>query len=150
MAKPGQVVIISSGMSIAQDLWRFGEPGLADRMLPLSPELVADIGERAGAMYIAGEVRRHWPAAPASEARAALVLVAIAEFEGRPRPPARGRRLRKSSLPSHLTASDEDLWKANNEVAKVVERRRHRPGASNRFRSAIVRRLRGPNDGERK
>jgi hypothetical protein len=40
--------VVTSSLSLARELWRYGESELADRALRLSPGQVADIGHRAG------------------------------------------------------------------------------------------------------
>jgi len=38
----GQMQVITASLSLARELWRHGESGLADRALRLSPDQVAD------------------------------------------------------------------------------------------------------------
>ena len=40
--------VITSPLSLARQLWRYGEPDLAGRALMSNATEVADIGERAG------------------------------------------------------------------------------------------------------
>ncbi len=112
--------VITSSLSLARELWRFGEPALAEQSLRLSPEDVADVGARAGQLHRSGEVDVLWPGGPADRA---LLLAAIEHLEGRPRPCARARRLPERSLPTHLQATKEERWAAARPVATVVDRR---------------------------
>jgi hypothetical protein len=40
----GRMQVITSSLSLARELWRRGEPGLADAALQLSPDQIADVG----------------------------------------------------------------------------------------------------------
>jgi len=112
--------IITSPLSLARELWRYGEPVLADRALLLSPTEVADIGVRAGDLYGA-RAEAFWPHGPGDRA---LMLAAIEHLEGAARPCQRARRLPEKSLPSNLQASEDQRWAAVLPVSEVVDARR--------------------------
>lgn len=117
----GQTQVITSALSLARELWRYGEPDLADQALRLSPEHVADIGLRTGQLLSPGEADRLWPSGPRGDK--ALLLAVIEQIEGRARPCARNRRLPEKTLPARLQATEEERWAAAQEVAEVVTRR---------------------------
>jgi len=56
--------VVTSALSLARELYRYGEPNLADRSLALSPDQVATIGSRMGEMHLHGDARRIWPDGP--------------------------------------------------------------------------------------
>jgi len=112
-------VIITSAMSLSRELWRYGEPHLAERALILPPDDVANIGCRAGILYLSGMANEIWPNGPGSK----HVLLAVTEWiEGKPRPSSRVRRLAEKRLPPHLQATEAELWDASREVADAVQR----------------------------
>lgn len=94
----GSFTITSPPLSIARELWRLGEPGLASRALNLSAEQAVDIGIRAGYLEQSGEARAIWPDGPRG-VTSALVLAAVEYLEGSVRPCARRRRLPEKNLP---------------------------------------------------
>lgn len=104
------LLVITSGLQIARELWRYGEHELAERAKALAPEEVVKVGNLTSRMHRASAFDRIWPDWPRP---AALPLAAIAYFEGVPRRPKRSRRLPEASLPEHLQASEErliDAW----------------------------------------
>ena len=111
--------IITSSLSLARQLWRYGEPELADRVLRLTPTEVAGIGARAGVLYGA-QADALWPHGPGDRA---LVLAAIEHLEGVARRCHRARRLPEKSLPAGLQASEDQRWAASLPVAAVVDAR---------------------------
>jgi hypothetical protein len=111
-------------VSIARELWRFGEAELAAQAARLTSSDAADIGERAGVLYQSGEATRLWPEGP-SGATAALMLAAIEHFEGRARPCMRARRLPEKNLPPELQVSEADRWTAIEPVSRAMDRRLH-------------------------
>lgn len=115
------LVVVTSALSLARQLWRYGEPALAKRALALSPENVASIGFRSGRLVLSGDADRLWPDGPRDKA---VVLAVIEWLEGAPRPSGRARRLPEKRLPSHLQASDAERWQATAEVARAVDRLR--------------------------
>jgi hypothetical protein len=115
--------ITSSPLSIARELWRLGEPGLASRAASLSAEQAVDIGIRAGALGQSGEARAIWPDGPRG-VTSALVLAAVEYLEGSMRPCSRRRRLPEKNLPPALQASEADLWAALTPVADALDRQR--------------------------
>lgn len=112
--------VITSSLSLARELWRLGEPELAGRALDLSPDQVADIGQRAGQLHTSGEAGRLWPGGPGGKA---VLLAVIEQLEGRARPCARNRRLPEKSLPEELQASEDERLAAAGKVAQIVTRR---------------------------
>lgn len=119
----GSFVIVMPATSYARELWRYGEPDLAERAARMSPQQCADVGERAGQMTF-GEAQQLWPGGPSGHT-SAILLAAIELLEGRPRPCARRRRLPEKSLPVYLAVSEEDRWAASELVADEVSRRHH-------------------------
>lgn len=112
--------VITSSLSLARELWRFGEPELAARALQLRPEEVADIGGRIGALHLSGEVAALWPHGPRD---AAYLLAVVEHLEGSARPCSRSRRLPERDLPPELQATESERWEAANQVARVVDAR---------------------------
>lgn len=113
-----------SASSYAAELWRYGEPELAERAARLTVDELAAIGDRAGAMSLSGEAARLWPDGPSSPTDAAM-LAAIEHLEGRARPCARARRLPRRSLPeaytlTEPTAAEAALRQENAMVAGLV------------------------------
>jgi hypothetical protein len=128
MSEPREpLVIVTSALSLARQLWRYGEPSLADRALELSPEDVAKLGHRSGTLVRSGDADRSWPDGPADKA----ILLAVTELlEGAPRRTRRGRRLPEHSLPTHLQSTEADRRQAATEVGRAVDRLRHGDRAS--------------------
>jgi len=120
----GRFVITIPPVSIARELWRFGEPELATRAADLPVVEAADIGERAGAIHESGEAARLWPRGP-SGATSAVLLAAIEHLEGRARPCGRTRRLPEKNLPASLQMSEDQRWIASETVAREMNRRLH-------------------------
>jgi hypothetical protein len=108
------VQLITSALSIARELWRYGEPDLAGRALRLSADEVLAIGRRTWAMHESGEADRLWPAGPKDKA---FLLASIEGIEGAPRPTARSRRLPERRLPPELQATLAQRFAAADVVA---------------------------------
>lgn len=117
-----RLVVVTSALSLARQLWRYGEPALAEQAHGLSAEDVADIGYRSGTLVLSGEADRLWPGGPRAKA---AVLAAIERLEGAPRPPRRARRLPEDRLPPHLQATEAERSLATTEVAGAVDRLTH-------------------------
>jgi hypothetical protein len=117
----GHMQVITSALSLARELCRYGEPQLADRALRLGPEQVADIGLRTGQLLSSGEADRLWPSGPRGDK--ALLVAVIEQLEGNPRPCARNRRLPEKTLPARLQATEDERLAAAQEVAQVLTRR---------------------------
>lgn len=109
-------------VSYARELWRFGEPDLAERAAAMSPAECADVGMRAGELSLSGEAVRLWPSGPSGHT-AAILLAAIEHLEGRPRPCARVRRLPEKSLPSNLAVGEDDRWAALAALSEEMDAR---------------------------
>jgi hypothetical protein len=116
-----QFVIVTSALSLARQLWRFGEPDLAERAFHLPPEDVANIGFRIAMLLESGDADRLWPDGPGDKA---LILAVTEWLEGAPRRSSRMRRLPEKRLPVHLQATQAVRWEATNEVGDAVERLR--------------------------
>jgi hypothetical protein len=112
--------VVTSGLSLARELWRYGEPDLARRALVLSAEDVLDIGARAEPMLVSGEAERLWPNGPKDRA---ILLAAVEHLEGAARPCIRRTRLPEDRLPDDLQATEEQRYAAAAEVARVMDRR---------------------------
>ena len=115
----GSMQIITSSLSLARQLWRYGEPELADRALLLTPTEVADIGARAGVLHGA-QADALWPRGPGDRA---FMLAATEHLVGLARPCQRVRRLPEKSLPANLQASEDQRWAAALPVAAPVDAR---------------------------
>jgi hypothetical protein len=114
-------VIVTSALSLARELWRYGEPDLAERAFHLPPEDVANIGYRIAMLLLSGDADRLWPDGPGDKA---AILVVTEWLEGAPRPSSRVRRLPEKRLPLYLQATEAERWEATTEVADAVERLR--------------------------
>jgi hypothetical protein len=121
-ARMGLYVITTSSLSLSRQLWRYGEPELAERALELSPEEIADIGVRAGAISGSSEVDAAWPAGPRNKE---LLVAAIERLEGMMRACVRSKRLPEKSLPNHLQATEAELWASVQVVSVVMDSRLH-------------------------
>jgi hypothetical protein len=100
----GRFVITIPPISIARELWRFGEPALSEQAAVLTTSQAADIGARAGILYQSGEALRMWPGGP-SGVTPAVMLAAVEYLEGTARPCGRSRRLpeKQSGRPANLS-----------------------------------------------
>jgi hypothetical protein len=107
--------IVTSSLSLARELWRYGEAPLADRARNLKPKDLIELGERAGEIQQSGEGDRLWPDGPRADK--ALLLAATERLEGKARPTHRTRRLPVGRLPAELQAKEQELWDAANEVS---------------------------------
>lgn len=136
--------VVTSALSLARELYRYGEAELADRAFALEPEAVARIGSRMGTIHRSGEAERLWPDGPRNKA---YLLAVIEDLEGSARPCKRTRRLPEKSLPTHLQATEEARWAASEPVSRALhERLRTReseaPAGEAPHRTGIVSRYR--------
>jgi hypothetical protein len=65
--------IVTSNLVLARILWSYGEPELAARAITLDPEVVLDIGIRAGELITSGEANTAWPDGPKLAPRSLLL-----------------------------------------------------------------------------
>lgn len=107
--------IVTSALSLARQLWRYGEPELAAKARKLRPPALLELGQRAGEIQVSGEADRLWPDGPRADR--ALLLAATEVLEGRARPARRARRLPEKQLPDELQATEQELWAAADEMA---------------------------------
>lgn len=107
--------IVTSSLSLARQLWRYGEPELALKARALRPPKLLVLAERAGEIELSGASDRLWPNGPPGDR--ALLLAATELLEGKARPTQRARRLPEKKLPAELQATEQELWDAANEVA---------------------------------
>lgn len=107
--------IVTSSLSLARQLWRYGEPELATKARRLRPAKLLELGERAGELEVSGEGERLWPDGPKSDR--ALLLAATELLDAKARPTKRARRLPEKKLPAELQATEQELWDAANEVS---------------------------------
>lgn len=107
--------IVTSSLSLAQQLWRYGEAALAGRARKLNPKDLIELGQRAGEIQQSGEGERLWPDGPRGDK--ALLLAATERLEGKARPTQRARRLPVGRLPADLQATEQELQDAANEVS---------------------------------
>jgi hypothetical protein len=112
--------VVTSGLSLARELWRYGEPDLARRALVLPAEAVLEIGARVEPLLASGAAERLWPNGPKDRA---ILLAAVEYLEGTARPCARRTRLPEGGLPDDLQATEEQRYTAAAEVARVMDRR---------------------------
>ncbi|MFF1880194.1 hypothetical protein ACFVVC_01830 [Pseudarthrobacter sp. NPDC058196] len=119
----GSFTIVSPPLSIARELWRLGEPGLASRALNLSAGQALDIGTRAGDLSSSGKASTVWPDGPAGTS-SAMMLAAVEYLEGSMRPCTRRRRLPEKSLPPELQANEAELFAAITPVTHALDQRR--------------------------
>lgn len=122
-----RTAISSPPISIARDLWRLGEPALAERARHLTPAEAADIGIRAAELYGSGEAARLWPDGPAGDVPAVL-LAAVEHLEGDLRPCALTHRLPERDLPHLLHVDEEARLEAMLLVDEELGRRGYRHG----------------------
>lgn len=101
--------LITSQLSMARELWRFGEPELAERALRLSADQVLAMGRRVVEIASSGQAERLWPDGPRDRA---FLLAAIEAVEGVPRPAPRHRRRPEHDLPPHLQATEAERWQS--------------------------------------
>jgi hypothetical protein len=107
--------IVTSSVSLARELWRYGEAALAGRARTLKPKDLIELGERAGEIQLSGEGDRLWPDGPRGDK--ALLLAATELLEGKARSTQRTRRLPVRRLPAELQATEQELWDAASEVS---------------------------------
>ena len=124
MRDVAEMHVVTSALSLARELFRYGEPELAEKALRLRADEVASVGSRIGQIEMSGQAAQIWPDGPANRA---YLLGVIERLEGQPRPAARTRRLPEKSLPQHMQATEEQRWQAAAEVSKEMDGRlRHR------------------------
>jgi hypothetical protein len=114
----GGVFVVTSALSLARELFRYGETDLADRAAALSPEDVARIGVRIGELRQGAMTERVWPDGPPN---AAYLLAVVEHLEGVARPCRRTRRLPEKSLPAHLQATEQERWDASVPVSRAMD-----------------------------
>jgi hypothetical protein len=107
--------ILTSSLTLARELWRYGEAPLAGRARKLKPTDLITLGERAGEIQASGEGDRLWPDGP--RGNKALLLAATELLEGKARPTQRTRRLPVARLPAELRATEQELLDAASEVS---------------------------------
>ena len=115
--------VITSPLSLARELWWYGEDGLWGAALGLAPAVVADLAPRFAELRCAPEVvELLWAGAPLADAH--LVLGTIEHLEGRPRPAARRHR-RGGPMPDELDRGETERWHdpALAEVFRLVRER---------------------------
>jgi hypothetical protein len=118
-----------SALSLARQLWRYGEPELAQKARTLRPAKLLELGDRAGEMQLSGESDRLWPDGPRADR--ALLLAATELLDRKARPTQRARRLPERQLPTELQATEEELWEAATELSmeEMRETLRRQKGA---------------------
>lgn len=120
----GSMHVVTSPLSLARELFRYGEPGLAERALALSSDEVAVIGSRIGELHATGAHERIWPGGPRN---ADYLLGVVEHLEGVARPCARTRRLPETALPEHLRAREAQRWAAAMPVSTAMDSRLRSP-----------------------
>jgi hypothetical protein len=112
------VRVTAPPISIARELWRYGEPQLAAAALRISLRDALRISVRAGELFLSGTADRVWADGPQTMRRP-LLVAAIEHLEGAARPPSRRRRLPERSLPPELQATEEERWNALGEMSRL-------------------------------
>jgi hypothetical protein len=105
--------IIISAVSLATELWRYGEDDLWPRALLLSASEMVDIGERAAELLGTNGI--------ALGSRPVL-LAGIEYLEGDVRPASRNRSRPIREMPNELRSTEAERLAASNEVAKELDR----------------------------
>jgi hypothetical protein len=118
----GSVHVVTSPLTLARELFRYGEPALAERAFALLPAEVAQIGSRVADLRMTGASERIWPGGPRN---AALLLGVIEHLDGAARPCSRSRRLPEKALPEHLQATEAERWAASVPVSRALDERLH-------------------------
>jgi hypothetical protein len=119
----GRMRLITSSLSMARQLWRYGEPELAERALVLKPRAVLAIGDRAVELFHEGAAAKVWPGGPKD---GEIMLAVIEHLDGVPRPCRRVRRLPESELPPHLQATLAARYEATRPVEAALDEERRR------------------------
>jgi hypothetical protein len=125
------MIVVTSPLSLGRLLWWYGEDTLWERALELTPEAVADIGERAGFLALRPTVADQiWVNRPRSDWP--VLLAAIEAIEGHGRPAARRRRRATKGMPERLAVSEAERWNDPQlrAVAAIVDERNRRRGRS--------------------
>ena len=112
--------LITSPLSLARELWRYGEPELAARAMHLTPEAVLDLGVRIMQLYGSAEADQLWPGGPKDKA---YLLAAIETLEGIARPARRRIRRPERDLPEDLRATPSEQIDAATPVSDVLHAR---------------------------
>ncbi len=118
--------VVTTPLSLARDLWRYGEDDLVVAALVLSAEQVADIGARAGALMLDPDTANAiWPGLPR---QGFLLIAALEVLAGSARPAKRSRRRAEKAMPVNLVASEAARWADPMlaEVTRVVDERNRR------------------------
>ena len=120
--------VVTTPLSLARNLWRYGEDDVVESALALSAEQVADIGGRAGELMLdTAAANAIWPGLPGN---GYLLIAALEVLDGSPRPPKRSRRRPEKTMPANLVASEAERWAdpMRAEVTRVVDERNRRRG----------------------
>jgi hypothetical protein len=111
----------TSQLTLARELWRFGEDDVWPTILTLNVAEMVDLNERASDIY----ARQ-----PVADMRLiqAHIWAAIERVHGVGRLPVRARRRAKSKMPADLLATEGELWDAlrpvqSEELRRIVNRR---------------------------
>jgi hypothetical protein len=112
--------LVTSALSVARELWRYGEPELAMRALALPPDDIVELGVRCMQLRESGDDDRVWPGGPKDKA---FVLAAIQWLEGAARPTIRRNRLPERLLPAELQATEMERFEATVPVTDAIDAR---------------------------
>ena len=111
--------IIISAVSLATELWRYGEDDLWPRALFLSASEMVDIGERAAELLGTNGIAL-WPDGPRGSRP--VLLAGIEYLEGDVRPASRNRSRPIREMPNELRSTEAERLAASNDVAKELDR----------------------------
>jgi hypothetical protein len=118
--------VVTTPLSLARNLWRYGEDELVEAALALSAEQVADIGERAGElMSDRAAANAIWPGLPE---RGYILIAALEMLDGSSRRAKRSRRRAENAMPANLVAGEAERWADPMfaEVTRIVDARDRR------------------------
>jgi len=112
--------IIVPAVTLASELWRYGEDALWPRALILSASEMVDIGQRA-AELLGTKSTALWPDGPRGSRP--VLLAGIEYLEGKVRPASRNRSRPMREMPDELQSTEAERMAAANELAQELDRR---------------------------
>lgn len=113
--------LIVPAVTLASELWRYGEDDLWPRALTLSVPELLEIGRLADDLLGKKGIAL-WPDGPRGSRP--VLLAAIEFLEGEARPARRNRGRPRGDLPAELQSSEEERMAAAMDIASEQDRRR--------------------------